>query len=366
MATEPQFIERDVQKILDEMVADYESRTGKTLQPAQPEMLLINTYAYREALVRQGIQDAAIQNLVNFSSAPVLDELGVLLGVTRLAPVAAKCTLRFTLVGGHGSVVIPEGTRVSSADGLAVFVTTYDQPVGVGVNTVDIEAECLTVGTIGNGYIAGNVATIMDPLAFVSSVANLATTAGGAAEESDDGLRERIKLAPGSFSNAGSRAAYKYHARSAHPSIIDVAVVKTAPGEVSVYPLVEGGVTTPPVVLDAVETALNDERVRPLTDLVIVESPTPVNYDLRVDLVIYDTADPSDVETKVEALLETFAREKRLRMGRDIVESQFIGVCMIEGVYSATPAFWTDVIVGETEFPLCGIIEANIAGTTNG
>lgn len=366
MANEPEFVTRDVQAISDEMVAYYEGLVGKVLQPAQPERLLINAFAYREGLLRQAIQDAALQNLVNFSSAPVLDELGQLLGVTRLAPVAAKCTLRFTLVTGHGSVIIPEGTRVASTDGVAVFVTTYDQPVAVGVNTVDISAECLTEGVVGNGYAAGVVSTILDPLVFVSSAANLATTAGGSAQENDEGLRERIKLAPGSFSNAGSKAAYKYHARSAHPSIIDVAVVRTNPGEVSVYPLVDGGVTTPTVVLDAVEAVLSDEKVRPLTDLVIVESPTSVAYDLRVDLVVYDWADPSDIQMKVAALLETFAREKRLRMGLDIVESQFIGICMIEGVYSATPAFWFDVIVSETEFPLCGIIEANIAGTTHG
>lgn len=364
--TEPEFISRDIETIQSELIADYEALTGKILQPAQPERLLINAFAYREGLVRQAIQDTAVQNLVNFSSAPVLDELGALLGVIRLSPVAAKCTLRFTLVTGHAAVIIPQGTRVSSTDGIAVFVTTYDQPVAVGVNTVDVEGECLTDGVVGNGYTAGVVNTILDPLAFVASVANVATTAGGSAQETDEGLRERIKLAPGSFSNAGSRGAYIYHAKSAHPSIIDVAVTNPDPGEVAVYPLVEGGVTTPTVVLNAVVAALNDEKIRPLTDLVTVASPTKVDYTITVNLTLYSTADATDVQTKVAALLSEFAREKRLKMGRDIVSSQVIGVCMIDGVYSAALASWTDIVVSEIQFPLCGTITVNIAGTTNG
>lgn len=363
---EPDFIDRDVQKIQSELIALYESYTGKTLQPAQPERLLINAFAYREGLIREAIQDAAVQNLVKFSSAPVLDRLGDLLGVVRLAAVPAKCTLRFTLVTGHGAVIIPAGTRVSSTDGVAVFVTTYDQPVAVGVNTVDIESECATVGTIGNGYLSNTITTILDPQAFIASATNTAATAGGSEQETDDGLRERIQLAPASFSNAGSKGAYIYHAKSAHPSIIDVAVTSPSPGQVNVYPLVEGGVTTPTVVLNAVTAALNDEKIRPLTDLVVVASPTKVDYNITANLTIYNTADATDVQARVIELLTEFAREKRLRMGRDIVQSQVIGVCMIDGVYSVSLASWSDVIINETQFPLCGTITVNISGTTNG
>lgn len=364
--TEPEFVSRDVQAIQSELIALYESFTGKTLQPAQPERLLINAFAYREGLVRQAIQDAAVQNLVKFSSAPVLDRLGDLLGVVRLAATPAKCKLRFTLVSGHAAVIIPAGTRVSSTDGIAVFVTEYDQPVAVGVNTVDVDAECLTEGSIGNGYLAGTITTILDPQAYIASVTNTGLTAGGDEAEGDDGLRERIQLAPASFSNAGSRGAYLFHAKSAHPSIIDVAVTSPDPGQVNVYPLVEGGVTTPTVVLDAVTAALNDEKIRPLTDLVVVASPTKVDYTITVNLTLYTWADQTDVQAQVAELLATFAREKRLKMGRDVVQSQVIGVCMIEGVYSASLSSWTDVIISETQFPLCGTITVNIAGTTNG
>jgi phage-related baseplate assembly protein len=74
----------DPQAVTDELVAAYETATGKTLYPAQIERLLIDLIAYRETLIRAAINDAARQNLVRFARAPMLDYLGELVGVSRL------------------------------------------------------------------------------------------------------------------------------------------------------------------------------------------------------------------------------------------------------------------------------------------
>ena len=42
----------DLAEVLAQTIADYENRSGKTLQPAHIERLLINTYAYRETWAR--------------------------------------------------------------------------------------------------------------------------------------------------------------------------------------------------------------------------------------------------------------------------------------------------------------------------
>ncbi|XLM22137.1 baseplate protein, partial [Chromobacterium piscinae] len=81
---EPDFIPRDPAAITAEIIAQYEQISGKTLYPAQVERLLIDVIAYRETLVRIGIQEAAKQNLVAYARAPMLDYLGQLVGVTRL------------------------------------------------------------------------------------------------------------------------------------------------------------------------------------------------------------------------------------------------------------------------------------------
>src|SRR6202044_1879607 len=87
----------DPNLILADMVAAFQAAAGRTLQPAQVERLLINLYAYRESLVRNAIQYAAEQNLLAFASFPMIDYLGQLLSVTRLASQPAVTTLQFTL-----------------------------------------------------------------------------------------------------------------------------------------------------------------------------------------------------------------------------------------------------------------------------
>ena len=49
------------------MIASFQALAGRTLYPAQVERLLIDLYAYRESLVRNAIQYAAMQCLVAFA-----------------------------------------------------------------------------------------------------------------------------------------------------------------------------------------------------------------------------------------------------------------------------------------------------------
>ena len=366
----PEFITRNADEIIAELVAQYETLTGKTLQPAQPERLILNAFAYRELLLRQGIQDTALQNLVDFSRAPVLDYLGALVGVTRLAAAPAECTIRFTLVNGHGNVTIPAGTRVSSTDGKAVFRTKADANVLVGIDTADVEADCDTPGEFGNGYTVGQIGTILDPQAFLSAATNLATTAGGADEETDDHLRDRIKLAPASFSNAGSKGAYIYWAKTANANIIDVAIIQPTPGTVNIYPLMADGSVTPSEVLTAVEEACNDEKIRPLTDTVDAIAPTRGTYTLVVSLTLYDWAIQADVVAKVTENLTTFTRERRLKMGQDIKKSQIIHEVVIDGVFDATilngAVPFVDLVASLNEYHFCTNITVSVVGTTAG
>ncbi len=363
---EPKFIDIDAEAVLSELIASFESLSGRPLQPAQPERLLLNAFAYRETLIRQSIQDTAVQNLVSFSTAPVLDLLGEIVGVKRLAPAPATCTLEFTFVFGHSGGTIPAGTRVASTDGQVVFATTHEIPVPAGVSSFLADAEALTGGVVGNGYVTNTITNLLDPIGLIESVKNTTTTTNGTAEEDDEGLRERIRLAPASFSNAGSKGAYIYWTRTAHPSIIDVAVTSPTPGTVNVYPLVKEGITTPAPVISSVVAALNDEKIRPLTDTVVVASPTAVNYAIVVNIVRLSTYTDAEVIASVTAALTEFVETKRLKLGRDVMASQIIGECMVDGVYTATLSGWTDKIIAETEFPKNTGITVNITGSNVG
>lgn len=361
------FIDADPAAIQNELVAAYEGLTGRTLQPAQVERLVLNAIAYREFLIRTQINEAARQNLVEFSTAPVLDFLGQLVGVNRLPATPALCTNLFVLVNGHGSVVIPAGIRVATVDGAAVFQTRVATPVDALTDEVEIEMECLTEGGSGNGYAVGTVTTILDPLAYVSTSSNIDTTASGSEAETDAALRERIKLAPASFSTAGSRGAYEYHARTAHPTITDVAVDSPTPGLVQIFPLVQGGIETPAPILTAVENICSGEKVRPLTDTVQVFSPTKIDYQILVELTLLTDADQTSVVAAVEAALTTFAAERAEKLGRDITHSALIARCMVEGVYDVNiVAPVSDLVVAANEFVNCTSIAANVIGLNNG
>ena len=94
---EPDFISRDPAHITSDMIALWEATTRKTLQPAQPERLLIDIFAYRENLVRIAINEAAKLSLVRFSRFPMLDYLGEFLSVVRLPAAPSRTIIRFTL-----------------------------------------------------------------------------------------------------------------------------------------------------------------------------------------------------------------------------------------------------------------------------
>lgn len=364
----PNFINRNPDQIVREMIADYEQRVGKTLQPAQVERLLINSMAYRELLLRNQVQEAALQNLVNFSRAPMLDYLGELLGVVRLPATSATTTIEFTLVEGHGDLTIPAGVRISSTDGRAIFATAESVFVAEDVNTITVDAECVTIGKVGNGYDTGNVSVILDPQPYLVSATNTTVTGGGADDETDEELRERIKLAPSAFSTAGSRGAYKFHAKSAHPSIVDVEVSSPVPGTVNIYPLVDGGIATPTEVLDAVLAACSADKVRPLTDTVAAISPDKVDYSITVNLTLYSGVDEDSTKAVVNGQLLDYVNAKRNLLGQDVMRTHLIERSIVQGkVYNvAIPSPAADLIISENEFSNCTNITVNVIGYNNG
>ena len=347
----PIFVEADFEAIKTAMVAWYENETGKIVQPGQAEMAMIKTIAYQHYLTRVQMQQAALGNLVAFAKAPILDYLGSLVGVERLGPAPAKVDITFTLVTGHASVVIPAGTRVSSTDGIAIFETLDNITVGTGINVIVIESECQIEGKIGNGYGAGLIKNILDPQAFLVSATNVLATSGGSDNETDEQLRDRIKIAPSSFSVAGPPGAYVFFAKTANPDIIDVAITNPTPGTVAVYPLVKTGIPIG-TVLDAVNDVFNrpDQQIRPLNDTVVIIAPTAIAYTITANLTLYPDAISPAIKTLVEANLSNFVSQKSLKLGYDVMYDQVKALCMVPGVYSASLGSFADIIVSATQF----------------
>ncbi len=100
--------------------------------------------------------------------------------------------------------------------------------------------------------------------------------------EDDARFRSRVAVSLEAATTAGPVGSYISHSLNADPRVKDVAVESPVPGEVVVTILsTEGMGTASQELLDIVEAALTDEDVRPLTDLVIVQTAQIVTYDVE-------------------------------------------------------------------------------------
>jgi phage-related baseplate assembly protein len=330
------------------MVASFQALAGRTLYPAQVERLLIDLYAYRESLVRNAIQYAALQCLVAFAAYPMLDYLGELVGVTRLSAEGASCTLQFTLAAVQpGSIVIPAGTLVGTQDGQFAFATQSALTIPAGATTGTVFATCITPdsGTSSsNGYAVGQVSVQLNPNTLISAVTNITVTSGGSPIETDAHLRDRIQAAPNQFSVAGPVGAYRFWALSADPSIIDVLVYSPVPGTVNVVVLT-GPITQPAsspnnsavasaALLNKVQGVVNADSIRPLTDTVNSLAVTEVDYQVQGTVTLYSDADPATAMAAATAAATQLAQNLASRIQRDIVPEEFIAaIGSAPGVY---------------------------------
>jgi len=364
---EPQFIERDVNKITQEWISLYEQKTGKTLQPAQIERILIDVGVYRESLLRIGIQEAAKQNLVNFATYPMLDYLGELVGVYRLAAKYSKTTFRFLIDEPLTfDYTIPSGIEIESKDVKVIFKTLKTSVLSKDQLFIEMEGQAETAGIIGNGYLPGEINNLITPIPYISEVFNITESSSGADEETDDNLRKRIKEAPEQFSNAGSRGAYRFHTISAHQNIIDVAVIHKQPGVVEIYPLTIDG--NPSLeIIDTVQYYLSDDKVRPLTDLVLVKPPEKIDFQILADIILYNFADLESAQALINEKLEEFKKNLRSKLGLDIVPTQIIAILnSIYGVYRVDLISPFLQELDSHQWADCTSYQVNIAGYTDG
>ena len=207
--------------------------------------------------------------------------------------------------------------------------------------------------------IAYALGTDLDNLAAVFGVTRLT-------DETDDALRERVILAPESYSVAGPEGAYTYWARSADPTIMDAKATSPTPGDVVVSLLssIADG-TADDDQIDAVEAivaTVAGNAVRPLTDNVTVQSAEIVSYTVAAALTLFAGPDPTVVlATSQAALADYIARAKRI--GRDITRAGLLGALVVEGVQNVTltlPA--ADLVISDTQAAHCAGSTVTVAG----
>ncbi len=117
-----------------------------------------------------------------------------LLGLPVIAGTSAGTLTTWEMVDDAG-YTIPVGTTVGlrvAGDQLFLFTTTQSATVPPGETTVtSVPIQAVDEGTVRNGLPAG-LMTLVDPLAYVSSVVSTDVTAGGSDAESDDDYLDRL------------------------------------------------------------------------------------------------------------------------------------------------------------------------------
>jgi len=172
--------------------------------------------------------------------------------------------------------------------------------------------------------------------------------------ESDTEFRRRIQLAPEGFSVAGPEGAYIFHALSADPDVLDASATSPTPGEVVVTVLSRQGDGAPSAALvDAVEAALADDSVRPLTDHVTVQAATIVPYNVQATVYTYAGPDSALVLAESQRRLEAYI-EASHRLGRDVPLSGIYSVLHSEGVQRVElDSPLADIVITRTQASHC-------------
>ena len=314
------FAERSPALIESNIVKTVEGLLDRKLARADPLRLFLLSVEAIIVQQREIIDQSAKMNLLAYAMGENLDHIGALVGTERIDASSAHTTLSLVLSAPRETATsIPKGLRVTAGDSV-MFALNETIIIPKGVISARGTATCTIAGTVGNGYAAGELKTIVDPVPFLVSAMNTTKSEGGADVEDDESYRERIHEAPEKFSTAGPTLAYEYHAKAASALISDVSVDSPAPGEVDVYPLLKGGVIPGEEVLSLVREKLNDRRIRPLTDKVRVKAPESVKYDVEARYYIdrRDATEAAAIQARTENAVQEFVAWQKEKLGRDI------------------------------------------------
>lgn len=320
------FVETNPEKVIADIIKDYEDAyfesTGRRniLQPADPIRIFLYTQALREIQLRHLIDETAKQNLLKYARGNKLDHIGAISETIRGSSKAAETRMLLQFSQERPTLTtIPKGVRFTPETNIYFeTVDLYELPAGEIELIVNVR--CTDVGDIGNGFLPGQVNTIVDPQPFLVQAENIDVTQGGADIESDDSYREKIHLAPEGLSVAGPTGAYEYFTLQYSSLIENVKVLSPSPGTVDIRVLLKNGEMPNQSFLAGLLEHLSVDDKRPLTDNLLVNAPKPVTYEIDLTYFIKkeDIAQEELIKEKINQALDDYTLWQRSKIGRDI------------------------------------------------
>lgn len=358
------FVDTDPLYYESQLVQNYELITNRTLNPADPERILINLLNYVITICSINIDYAAKMNLLSTAKNEYLEGLGELFDCIRLPAQKSKTTIRFyTSEPLAFDIVIPKNTKVG-ADSENYFYTLFESKILAGNLYTDSIAEFYLEGSIGNNFAISQINKLMDLIPYISKVENISMSMFGTNIEDDERYRSRIYESISSFSTAGSRDSYIYHTKSAHQDINDVSVFSPIPGQVNIYFLLKNGQIPNQTMIDTVANYLSSDKIRPLTDTVLVQAPSIINYNINFKYFINRDFEPikEDIQIKVSNSISEFINFTK-KLGRDILPEKLTELIMnIQGIHSIDIISPSKLSINNDQVAICQNISFSYQG----
>lgn len=322
-----------IDELQKKLVSEYENSitaiTGNkyVLPQADKFRIIINSIALILYQNLQCIDRAGKQNTLKYAYGEYLYNKAAEKGVVRKTAKAATVNVKFSLEAARSSsTLIPKGTRVSN-DLDIYFETQNSEEVAAGNTDIVISCVCTEAGTLGNNIQIGEITTLVDPVAYISEVVNTTASTGGTDEEDDDSLRERVFLAPSSYTTTGSADAYIYHCKLFSNDIADViATSDVGSAVVNIIVLLKNGVIPEEKLITQLQEYLNGDSIKTLTDKVVVAAPSVKKYDINLTYYINKSERSKAllIKKNVEKAIDEYILWQNSKIGRDINPDKLI------------------------------------------
>jgi len=334
-------------KTFDELLAENVALAKEELSTNETEWLPLESDPYMKKLrvltLRQMInqndkKETVKQLLITTATGADLDHLGSQENVFRDEGEYPYANFEFTLLTPSDvDLTIPAGVILNSDDDKYKAHTVDDVTIFAGNDVAIVKVEL-------EQYVSeSDVKTenLVTELTYAVKVKQLNIFSNGTGLESDDRYRLRIISSADRYSTAGAEEAYIYHVVSADSRIDDIVVLDEKVLDVNIYLASFEGVDA--LMINRVYEACTAKYVRPINDNVIVKPAEIVSLNLTATIEVFDLLKQSEIDTNIRANFNN-----SFFIGQNLVASDFIRKCHIDGVYRVYSDF-EDVILNDKQ-----------------
>jgi len=354
MLIPPMCVVKSYDEIKAEMVATYQTVVPFYIPNESDDVMsVLEAFAYRELMLRTFFNTQVANSFWQTAMGEYLDFIAQFFDVFRLIGEKPTASATFTIntILGY-DYVLDAGAELLNNDGsISILISTITIPTG------SIEASGIIELQIETAQSSAAVSSIMIPRPYLKSVIQTTTFSGGSDTETDDEMRERIKLSFEEVTTAGSVSSYRAYALKADERIDDVAVLSPTPGVVDV--ILHSLSTVDAAMISRAYTALSADKARPLCDTVQVRAATVTSYTVNAVLTLDPLSDPAS--TLEAARLRLKERVDSILIGQSITTSSMIAALSVDGVDDVTliaPALAVSVL--SDGVAICTLIDISV------